>query len=256
MSSRCAGPSRPRPCTSCSKVGSKPSPSLPSGTRATARKNRDCSSPRVSIDAATYFTFDRAGAFGFDAQFLKLGYLLIPLDEGRDAAVAAQRQAIKVPHRRADRPSVRIKEVGALVAMSGEMNLANALCWQSCQVLCRVEAVVGGADVDIVDIEQDAAVGLLGDLCQKGPLRHGRMREGQIARHILEQDLPAKPVLHGPHPLGDMLKRLFGVRQRQQVVGVMSADAAPAEMIRDPSRLEAVYQGLQIAQISIIERIG
>src|SRR5438034_10845460 len=128
MSSRCAGPSRPRPCTSCSKVGSKPSPSLPPGTQAIERKNRDCSSRRFSIDATQYLAFNRAGAFGFGAQFLKLGYPLIPLDEGRDAAVAAQRQAIKVPHRRADRPSVRIMEVGSLGSMAGDMQLATALC--------------------------------------------------------------------------------------------------------------------------------
>src|SRR5919197_109500 len=141
MSSRCAGPSRPCPCTSCSKVGSKPSPPPSPGARVIERKNRDCSSRRFSTGTPKYFAFDRAGAFGFGAQFVKLGYAVVPLDEGRDAAVVAQRQAIEVPHRRADRPIVRIKKVGSLVAMSREMNLADALRWQCPQVFFRFEAV-------------------------------------------------------------------------------------------------------------------
>jgi hypothetical protein len=45
----------------------------------------------------------------------------------------------------------------------------------------RVEAMVVGADVDIVDVEQDEAVRPLGDRTEKFPLRHGRLREGNVA---------------------------------------------------------------------------
>ena len=84
----------------------------------------------------------------------------------------------------------------------------------------RVEVVVEGADIDVVDVEQDLAVGAprqLGDELPFGQLGGG---VGDVARDVLEHQAAAEPVLHLHHPLGDVVQRLLGVGQRQQVVHV------------------------------------
>ena len=142
------------------------------------------------------------------------------------------------------------------MAVAGEMNLPNALARHSAKVVEGVEAVVVGADVDVVDVQQDPAVGPLGDGGQKLPLRDARVGVGHVARHVLEQDPPAKVVLHPAHPAGDVRDRLLGVRQRQQVMQVAAVDAGPAQVIRDPFRLDPAGEPFQAREVVEVEWIG
>jgi hypothetical protein len=54
------------------------------------------------------------------------------------------------------------------------------------------------------------------------------VRVGEIAGDIFEQDLAAEPFLHGQDALYDVVERLLGVWQGQQVMRVVAADTAPA----------------------------
>ena len=57
-------------------------------------------------------------------------------------------------------------------------------------------------------------------------------------------------VLHLHHALGDVVQRLLGVGQRQEVVHVEAAHAGQAEMVGDPHRLDALGQRLQLVEIA------
>src|SRR5262249_16844781 len=110
------------------------------------------------------------------------------------------------------------------------------------QVLERIELMVHRAHVDVVHIEQDQTIGTRRDLAEELPLAETRIAELHIARDVLEQNPPTEEILYGAHAGDDVLERLLRVRQRQQVMGVASGNSGPAEVIRDPGRLEALRE--------------
>jgi hypothetical protein len=116
--------------------------------------------------------------------------------------------------------------------------------------------VVHRAHVDVVDVEQETAVGAAGDLAEKLPLGHRRVGVAEVARDVLDQDPAPEPVLHAAHALHHVRERLLGIRQRQEVVRVVPADAPPAEVVRDPRRLDAVGEVRELGEVGVIQRIG
>ncbi len=106
---------------------------------------------------------------------------------------------------------MRVEQVAALVAVAGEMELDHAVARDSLDVVGGVEAVVAGANEDVVDVEENAAVGVLGDLAEEFPLAHGRVAKGDVGGDILERDLPAEELLHALHARDHVGQRLLGV---------------------------------------------
>ena len=65
------------------------------------------------------------------------------------------------PDRIADRGAVGVDlQVVGLVVVAGDVDVCDALARQRPQECVRVVAVVGGVDVDVVDVEQQLAIGL------------------------------------------------------------------------------------------------
>ena len=89
---------------------------------------------------------------------------------------------------------------------------------------------------DVVDVEQQAAAAPPHQLGEKFRLREGRMAKAQIARRVLDRDLPAQSLLKPPDIANDDVERLLGIGQRQQVVEVAAAVHAPRQMIGDQRR--------------------
>jgi hypothetical protein len=118
-----------------------------------------------------------------------------------------------------------------------------------------LEAVVRGAHEDVVHVEEDAAVGAGRDRAQECPLGHRRVREGDVARDVLQQDATPEGVLDLPHAIDDVRQRLVGVRQRQKVVGIVTADASPAEVIGDPGGFHAFRKSGQIIEVVRAQRV-
>ena len=83
---------------------------------------------------------------------------------------------------------MRIDQELALLAVTGQMDLEDALRRYPRQVIEGIEAVIVRAHEDVVHIEQDSAVGALGDASEKLPLRHGVFRIGEVGRHILKRE--------------------------------------------------------------------
>src|SRR5207237_10140796 len=102
---------------------------------------------------------------------------------------------------------VRVVQPDAAVGMAGQVELRDPIGGDAGQVVARIESVVAGADIDVVDVEQDAAVGALGDPGEEFPLGHRRATEGDVAGDVFEHDLPAQHLL-------DLLHAAHHVRER------------------------------------------
>jgi hypothetical protein len=96
--------------------------------------------------------------------------------------------------------------------------------------------VVRRAHEDVVHVEEQPAAAPARELREELLLRDRRGPPGHVARDVLEDEGSPEPVLHAPDALDHVRERLFGVRQRQEVVRRPSLDARPAEVVGDPGR--------------------
>ena len=69
-----------------------------------------------------------------------------------------------------------VEQVGAAVARPGDMDLDDPRRRERIDIGSRIEAVIGRADMDVVDVQQQPAAGILGQPPEKLPLRHLRAR--------------------------------------------------------------------------------
>ena len=120
----------------------------------------------------------------------------------------------------------------------------------------HVEAVIGGADIDIVDVEQEAAAGLFRQTSAKTPIPEYRKHEIRDRCSGFPDQRTAEIILHRAHAVGDMREALPRQRHRQQIMRVHAVDAGPAQMIRNPDRPHMLGELAQLAQIGHVERIG
>ena len=181
--------------------------------------------------------------------------VIVALDHSGDAAEPRDGGGVQRPHRIAHRMVVRIDQVRAVIAVAGEVDLRDALRRHRREVGLRVPAVVGRADVDVVDVEQDAAVGAPRDLGEELGLGDRAGGERDVARRVLEEDPTTEVLLHLDHALCDVSECLFRVRKRQEIVRVVSAQRCPAQVIRDERRLHLVRERGDRGQVRSVERI-
>ncbi len=140
---------------------------------------------------------------------------------------------------------VRIDQQVSLATMTCQMDLTDSLGRNSREIFQGREAVIDGADVDIVNVQQNAAVGFVGDCGKKDPFRHRRNRIGQVAGNIFHQDAPPESVLYLADSSGNVPHRFFSVGKRQKIVCKAAADCAPTKMIGNPGRSKAPDQRLE-----------
>jgi hypothetical protein len=85
--------------------------------------------------------------------------------------------------------------VGVVRAVAGEMKLLDCRAVQRLHVRHRVEAQVSARDEDVVDVAEEATPRPGRDRVEKLGLGDRRAREAEVARGVLEQDLPAEGLL-------------------------------------------------------------
>src|SRR2546427_1519838 len=107
-----------------------------------------------------------------------------------------------------------IEEIRSHISVASKVDLADTVGWNSSEILFRSKAVIGRTDVNVIHIQENATVRPFGNFRQEFPLGQRRMREGQIAGDILNEDLPSEVVLNSPYPFDNMHESFFGVRQR------------------------------------------
>ena len=100
----------------------------------------------------------------------------VPFEQGGGAAGAGPGEAEQFPDFGPHRPVVGVDDVGAAILVAGEVHLDDALAREGVDIGDRVGAGVEAADIDVVDVEQQAAAGLLGEPAQEFGLLHRRMR--------------------------------------------------------------------------------
>ena len=181
--------------------------------------------------------------------------MVVPLDQRGDVAEPGDGVTIEIPHAVAHRMIVRVAQVGRQRLVPGQVKLPDALPRDGVEKGGRIEPVVVRADEHVVDVQQEAAVGALGERRQKLRLAHRRVPEGEIAGDVLHQDAPPEPLLDARHARRHVRQRLLGERQRPQIVPAVAAEARPAEVIRDPGRLDLRRQRRQPIEVADVERV-
>ena len=120
----------------------------------------------------------------------------------------------------------------------------------------RIVIVITAADVDVIDVEQDVAIGQFHQRGQEFPFRDRRVPILNITGKILDQQAPADKILRLTDTGRDMVQGFLGVGQRQQVVEVTPRHRAPAQMFRNQPGFYASNERLQLLQMVEVERIG
>ena len=143
----------------------------------------------------------------------------------------------------------------AALTVPGQMNLPYAGYRHRIDIGPGVEAVIGGTDVDIVDIEQQVAPGPGAHRVDKLPFGHDRRVKADIARRIFDQHRPAEQALGQINILADQIKRFLGIGQRQQVMRIERCGARPAQMVGDEQRFDLVDQSAQPGEVGPVKPV-
>src|SRR5262245_60908598 len=126
-----------------------------------ARAKTRCS----SRSAGTARLHDLVGSVCFRRELAQARNVRVPLYQRWRRAEALNGCGVELPDRLAHRRIVSVHEnlplADAPSAVPGEMHLAYRLPRNPAQIKIRIEAVIRGADVDVVHVEQESAVGLV-----------------------------------------------------------------------------------------------
>ena len=132
------------------------------------------------------------GPPGFINQDLQGRKRIIPFDQCGFTPKPFYRIFVKPPYLLGDGPVMGIDQDLAtfetIDGRSGEMDLHDPVDWNTAEIILGIEAVIASADIDVVDIEQDPAIGPPGELGDKFPLRDRSMAIFQITRQVLDED--------------------------------------------------------------------
>src|SRR6185437_2683850 len=170
--------------------------------------------PSIMARAKPACSSDRLGGAGMqmlrgDARLvledLEGRQLLIPFDQGRLRADPFDRVCIQPPYRGIDAMVVGVDQEWSaqafLATEAGQMDLADRGGIDAVDVMHGVDAVVDAVDVDVVDVEQQAAAAAPRQFAEEFPLGHRRMEVMDVTGDVLQQYLTLQGVLQ----LVDML---------------------------------------------------
>jgi hypothetical protein len=136
------------------------------------------------------------------------------------------------------------------------MELDDAIRRDAVEERARVVAVIEGADVDVVDVEQEPAAGTARELGDELPLHHFRLTELHVGGDVLQAQLAAEPLLHVVDARDDMIEGLARIGDGQEIVQVHAVHTGPAQMIGDPLRLRALGELVEPVEIILVEWRG
>lgn len=109
--------------------------------------------------------------------------------------------------------------------------------------------MVHGADIGVVQVQQEAAARSPDDLGEEGSLVEARGGEFDVGAGVFQQQSAPEAVLDLVHVVADPGQAGLVVRDRQGVVVECPAVAGPGEVLREPLGLEAPQQGVESAEM-------
>ncbi len=95
----------------------------------------------------------------------------------------------------------------------------------------RIEAVVLRIQIDILDIEQQPGAGLAADQVEEFRIGHLGVRPFEHVGDVLQEERHRDAGLDGTHLGDDLLRRLLGLRQRQEVGEIAARDPGEGEVL-------------------------
>ena len=104
--------------------------------------------------------------------FVEGGNAVIPFEERGGVADAVDGAIVEFPDGIDHRVIVSVQDIFAIFGMAGDVNLRDAMRGDAVDVDGGIETVILRRDVDIIDVEQDAAIGALDDFVEEFPLGH------------------------------------------------------------------------------------
>src|SRR5260370_18206363 len=137
--------------------------------------------------------------------------------------------------------------------MAGDMNLRHPVRGDAVDIRQGIKTVVSGGNIDVVDVQENSAVGPFHDFVQELPFGHFRHMVFGIAADILNGDRDFEKIPDLSYLLCRDLGRFKSVWHRKQAMGISPVHAAPPEMIRHPRRagwLDALLNPAQITPTS------
>ena len=196
------------------------------------------------------------GLEGFAVDFIEGGDVVVPFEESCGGAYALDGAGVHVPDGVEDRVVVRVEGVLFELRVAGDVNLGYAVGGYAVYVLHGIEAVVLRGDVDVVDVEEDAAVGCVNNFVQELPLGHLGLVELGVAADVFYGDGDFKEVLHFADAGGGSTNGLKGVGEWEEIVGVAAVDASPAEVVGEPWRFGAPGEVFESLEVFAVERLS
>src|SRR5258708_38671454 len=119
------------------------------------------------------------------------------------------------------------------------MNLRDTIDGNAVDILDGVEAVILRRDVDVIHVEQDAAIRSMDDLVKELPLRHLGLMKFRVAADVFDGDRDFEEVLNLTDAAGCSTNGLEGVRQGKKIVGIAAVHASPAKVVGKPRGFSA-----------------
>jgi hypothetical protein len=148
----------------------------------------------------------------------------------------------------------RVAEFGVgLVA--GQVKFSHGLAGYGVKIVQRIEAEIMGTDVNIVDVDEEAAPGTLDRFGQKTGFGN-LVAHREIARRVFDKDLPTQRLLHLVNMIAEAVERIACHWHRQEIVEILSGMNGPSEMFGDQRRLEAPDKCFPSSQVIAVERPG
>src|SRR5271157_4050320 len=188
--------------------------------------------------------------------FFERGDPVIPFQQRGGWPDAADGTRVKLPNRVDYRVIVGVEDVFLIARVAGDVDLGDPVGGNRVKVFARIEVVVHGADINVVHVEQDPAVGALDHFVQEFPFGHHRVVKLRVAADVFHYDRDFQKILDLADLAGGEFHRLPCVGNGQQVMSVAPVHTAPAEMVREPGGLGSAYEALQPPQMFAAQRLG
>src|SRR5271166_2705651 len=175
--------------------------SLPS----TARRSSICRSSSVEKSALIGQRLCVPRLLQEDVQRGKVG---VPFDQSGQGPEATDCRGVEFPDRLRYPGAVVVDQHVRILGgvMAGQMNLADRSRRQRVEVSARVEREVSRADIDVVDVAEDAAAGSAGCFAQKFRLGDRRMAKAQVGGRVLDQQASPECFLRLPDVPGKKIE--------------------------------------------------
>src|SRR5262245_21016434 len=105
----------------------------------------------------------------FMVDFVKGGDAVVPLEQSGRVADLTYRVPVHLPDRIQDGMIMGIENVFFEFGVAGNVDLADAVVWDVVEIVVRIEIVVLGRDIDVINIEENSTIGQFDDFTQELP---------------------------------------------------------------------------------------